>query len=218
MIRRESREAQVVEMSVMGYSHEEISKVLGISITHICEHMGRAKARVIAEMNLPRQELITTQLQTLRTVRYHAYQQYIQSLKPLKKITKSYRRKQVEEESTVWQDTADEDANVKMVLDSLVKYTEGRLGSNQYLATILATVKEECLLLGLYAPKDLNVNTDAVVQMDWSKLLASPTQVVDRVQLALDEVAKLPDAQPLTIETKPTFHNGTNGTGKNGKH
>lgn len=230
---------QAAELHLMGYGDAEVAAALGVTPRIAKNHLTHAMKEAAARLEKTRSELLAEKLLQLRTVRYHAYQQFLQSTEPIRKRTKTYRRKDAPPvvEGDEWKGggTADQGDPDKLILDSLVQYTEGRLGNNGYLQTILATVQEECDILGLYAPKDLNVNAEAVVQLDWSKLLAPPGQQgieePDKIQDAFSKLEGLPDATPLVPEAKPTLHTGnghvngytgnghTNGNGSpNGKH
>lgn len=172
-LHREKMIQEVVRLDRFKYTQEEIGALLELSQQLVSKFLNIAKKRY---RNQAAEDLkVTTQdkLQELRVIRWEALQAWIKSKKPNVHTKKVYERvvqsKPKSKKVSVF-DTDDAEEVGKLIVVEMTRQVSSGSPRNEFLHTILETIRMEMDLLGLEAPKNLNLNQQ-IQTIDWTKFL-----------------------------------------------
>lgn len=211
--------AKVAQLDRRGYPQAQIAKMVGVSYITVMNYLRKMRERSKEIQLGDREELVKEKLQQYREVMMEAWEGYSKSMKDAESIT----------EEEYLGGKPDEDGEVQ-ARGKIVRKTEGRLPGTQYLKVIQDCLAAERELLGMDAPKKMDVKAQ-VISIDWTQLFQRPDLVIleatDPIEAkileaeqAAKKVAELPKANGQQQHTSHDngdddgAENNGNGNGK----
>lgn len=204
--------AEVGRLDRCGYSQYQIAAkmkaTIGYRVTQpmVCQYLKMIRAGYKSQLASDRTEKVNEMLAQLREVRAAAWEAYERSQEDAEKVVDEFAAPKADDESNEKpkrrkssSGRPGETAEQSLALLKQVVTREGRLPGNVYLNTILATLQQERELLGLDAPKQVDVRQTTTV-LDWDALFGATQPLVvvesnDPVEAMILEAAK-PDPAP----------------------
>ncbi len=160
--------AEIGKYDRRGYSQHQIvaaiAPLVKLTQPRICTLLKEVRQQYKAQIVEDRAEKVAEMLQAYRDVRAEAWACYEKSKTDSERLVresvKPYEKKEPEKNGKGATGHKGESAEASLVLLKEIYTTEGRLPANVYLQTVLDTLKAERELLGLDAPKLVDLKAD----------------------------------------------------------
>lgn len=220
-LQKEEDYAAIARLDRMGYSQREIAARVGLTQGQVCQDIKQIKKRYQTAALGERSAQLVEKLLQYRDVRAEAFEAWEDSKKPGIKVVEEQVLTRTKERDPDGDPALQPDDEPEMLLTKIVTTREESLPRNEYLGTILKTIEGERELLGLDAPKKVDLKSQV---FSWDMLAEalppSGGPVPDRIEEELARIAALPDAPPVNglRELPPGDGAGGNGSAGNGHH
>jgi DNA-binding Lrp family transcriptional regulator len=180
-LEREEHLEVIAKMDRRGYSQRRIAEMLGISQRQVGEDLKKLKKVYIESQIKERHEYVTEKLEQYREIREEAWLAWERSKEDFLRIQETHE-----------QDPSAEDATHAPYIYKTVRTREGRLPANEYIRTVMSCLEAERDLLGLDAPKKLDMKQ---LLIDWDAVSGSLNEEVP--DLVEAEIQRISDAERL---------------------
>lgn len=147
IVEREEVYQRVTRMYLEGVRNQDIAKDIGVSIPQVTYYIKRLKKEFAARRPDPIAVMIEERRDQIKSIRVEAWRAYRLSIADKQRET-----------TEAWEtdDKDDEDAKKSIAKLKRIITKEGRLPANEYLQTMIQTLKMESELDGLEAPKKVD--------------------------------------------------------------
>lgn len=166
---KEAMLAEVVKWDGRGYSHREIAAKVGVSKAMIHHYLEEVKQRYLHTQLEARAVGVFSVVSQLRDVRREAWEAWERSKEDAVRKTSRKGPPRVPRDKD-GKPLPNAPRSKELVLLELTEMLEGRLPANEYLRTILDTLKQERELLGLDEALKVDVK-GAVMTIPWEELM-----------------------------------------------
>lgn len=197
--------AEVGRLDRCGYSQyaiaEKMKTTIGYAVSQpmVSKYLKRIREEYKGRLIEDRSAKVAEMLDQLRDVRVAAWDAYERSKEDAERVVKeAVAAKEGGEKKKPRRGCSGETAEQSLVLLKQIVTTEGRLPGNAYLNTVLATLQAERDLLGLDAPKEVDVRQ--ITTLNWDALcgFTDALPVVesnDPLEAKILEAAKCDDSE-----------------------
>lgn len=200
--------SEVARLDRCGYSQAQIAvrlkECVGVGVTQpmICNYLKEIRLRYKTQALADRAEKVNEMLESLRDVRAEAWASYerskLDSERLVRESVRPFEKPELKQNAKGSNGRRGESTEASLVLLKEIVTTEGRLPANVYLQTVLDTLKAERDLLGLDAPKEVDVTQRSTV-LNLDDLIRDQLAVVDGndpVEAEIAEVERLALPEP----------------------